>query len=144
MRLEDILVEWEKDSQQDSSELAQELSRIPYLHHKYLKIFTHERIQLAIHENKLKQLYLLKLNYYRGNLDQDTIREQGWEPFQLKLMKEDIPTYINADQDYSDLSLKLQYQKEKVAALESIIKHINNLGYNIKSQIDWLKFTNGS
>jgi hypothetical protein len=39
---------------------------------------------------------------------------------------------------------KYEYTKLKVEFLESIIKSLNTRGYNIRSAIDFLKFTMGS
>jgi hypothetical protein len=52
--------------------------------------------------------------------------------------------YIEADEDIIKLSLKIGVQQEKIDFLESIIKTIINRGYNIKSAIEFIKFTNGS
>jgi hypothetical protein len=43
-----------------------------------------------------------------------------------------------------DLSLKIGMQQEKVELLESIIKSLKNRGFQIKSAIDWFKFTMGA
>jgi len=52
--------------------------------------------------------------------------------------------YMEADKDIINQSLKIGYQQEKVELLESILKSLNTRGYNIKSAIDWIKFTSGS
>ena len=39
---------------------------------------------------------------------------------------------------------KIEYQKEKINYLESIIKTIINRNFLIKSIIDWRKFTSGA
>ena len=60
------------------------------------------------------------------------------------ILKADVPMYMEADKEIIDLSLKIGLQQEKVEFLESIIKSLNNRGYNIKAAIDFLKFTSGS
>jgi hypothetical protein len=144
MLLEKILEEWGEDCQVDKSELDEKLAHIPYLHHKYLKIYASEKLVLAKLENDQKRLFLLKKTYYEGRTDQETLKENNWKPFQPKLLKEDVQHYIAADEEYGNLLLKIAMQKEKVSTLESIVKVINNLGFNIKSQIDFLRWTQGS
>jgi len=63
MKIDDIYAEWEKDSQINRSELGDEALNIPKLHHKYFKIFTHERLLLRKQEVELKQLKLEKLEF---------------------------------------------------------------------------------
>ena len=41
------------------------------------------------------------------------------------------------------MSLKIGFQQEKIEFLDSILKTLNNRGYNIKTAVDWIKFTNG-
>jgi hypothetical protein len=50
---------------------------------------------------------------------------------------------MSADKDIISLSLKIGLQEEKIQALESIIKTLNSMGYNIKAAIDFQKFING-
>ena len=66
-----------------------------------------------------------------------------WEPFQLKLLKADIDTYIDADDDIIDSNKLIALAEEKVAYLESIVKGLSNRGYLIKNAIDWKRFTEG-
>ena len=59
------------------------------------------------------------------------------------ILKTDVPMYMEADKEIIDISLKIGLQQEKVEFLESIIKSLNNRGYNIKAAIDWQRFING-
>ena len=66
-----------------------------------------------------------------------------WEPFQLKLLKADIDTYIEADNDVIASSKIIALHEEKVGYLESIVKSLSTRGYLIKNAIDWKRFTEG-
>ena len=66
-----------------------------------------------------------------------------WEPFQLKLLKADIDTYIEAEDDVIESSKIIALQEEKVSYLESIVKGLSTRGYLIKNAIDWKRFTEG-
>jgi hypothetical protein len=143
MKLEEIFENWDKDSNVDRTELGNVALDIPKLHHKYFKIFSHERLLLRKLEQDMKKLKRLKWEYYTGVLDQESMEERGWEPFGLKILKQDVPTYIDSDNDIINLNLRIAVQQEKIDALESIIKAIMNLGFQVKSAIDWAKFTSG-
>ena len=144
MNLEHLFDEWSKDSQLDRTELGEEALKIPSLHSKYFKIFSTERLQLRKLEQEFKTLYKLKSEYYTGTMDYEDLRELGWEPNPLKILRNDIPQYIDADKDIIDLTLKIAYQKEKVEFLDSCIRSLNTRGYNINAAIAWEKFKVGA
>ena len=55
-----------------------------------------------------------------------------------------IETYLAGDNDLIKADEKLDYIKQKVDFLESIIKSLNTRGYNLRAAIDFLRFTMGS
>jgi N6-adenosine-specific RNA methylase IME4 len=71
------------------------------------------------------------------------MNELGWEPNPLKILRADIPQYIDADKDIIELTLKISYQNEKVDFLEQAIRSLNSRGFNIKSAVEWEKFKVG-
>lgn len=143
MKLEDIYENWAEDSKIKPTELHTESLRTPQLHSKYIQFFNNERKLLKKLRIDLKSLYLLKYEYYTGVMDIEDIREKGWEPLHKKILKSDADKYIEADKDYMDLNLRIVLAEEKVEALESILKTINNRGFAIKNAIDWMKFSSG-
>ena len=50
---------------------------------------------------------------------------------------------IESDSDYIKIEEKVNFQTEKVNYLENVVKIINNRQWQIRSIIDWLKFTQG-
>jgi hypothetical protein len=77
-------------------------------------------------------------------LSHDELKDNGWEPFSLKVLKSDLHIYLDSDKDLMAFQLKLEMQKEKIDFLENIIKSLNTRGYQIKSAIDWEKFKVGA
>lgn len=143
MKLEEIQSLWEEDSQIDRTELGEESLKISRLHNKYFKIFSNERLSLRKLEMDYKSLYKLKYQYYQGILSDEEYKELGWEPFQLKVLKQDIPVYIEGDADIININLRIGLQSEKVSYVESIIKSLANRGYQIKNVIEWERFKIG-
>lgn len=143
MKIEDIYKEWEKDSQIDRTELGEEALKIPKLHHKYFQIFTTERLTHKKLDSDLKRLRLEKHEFYTQGPTKET-QEKGWQlPAIGKILKSDVNTYIEADKDIIELSLKIGVQLEKLELLESIIKSLTNRGFNIKTAVEWEKFKMG-
>ena len=144
MKLEEIQDLWDTDSQIDRTELGDESLRIVKLHAKYFKIFSQERLLLRKMEADLKELYRDKYEWYNGNISQELLKERGWEPNPLKILRTDVAMYIGADEGMRTASLRVDLQNEKVLFLESIIKSLSTLGYNIKNAIEWSRFQNGA
>ena len=144
MKLEEIQSLWEQDVNIDRTELGEESLRIAQLHSKYFKIFSSERLRLRQLEQQQKLMYRIRYEYYMGTLDVETLKEYNWEPNPMKILKSDVSMYIEADQPMQELQMKVELQQEKVDFLESIIKHLPNRGFNIKSAIEWTKFQHGT
>lgn len=143
MKLEEIHEHWSKDSRINTTDIAGESVNTPKLHGKYLHILSGERMKLRQLREQKKELIRVKTDYYMGRLDHDEMKTRGWEPFAMRLLKNDVPTYLDGDQDMIKINLQIGVQEEKVEVLESIIKIISNRGFSIKSYIDWKKFENG-
>lgn len=143
MKLEEIFDEWAKDSDIDRTELGSESLRIAKLHVKYFRMFSEERLVLKKMDTEHKVLYKNKCEWLNGTLDQETLKELGWQPNFLKIMKSELQMHIDADQDIIKSNLRMSIQQEKVSVLESIIKSLQGRSFNIRAAIDWEKFKTG-
>ena len=143
MKLEDILSEWAKDSKIDNTELDKESLKIPSLHNKYLKIYTTENLGLKRMMHDFKNLERDKFEYYSGKMCQEDLNERGWDQFDHKLLKQDIPRYLESDRELITILLKIDYQREKVDTIKSIMSSINGRSFNIGNAIKWQQFLNG-
>ena len=144
MKLEDIQELWRKDSEIDYTELGTESIRIPLIHDKYLKIFIDERIRLKGVEFELSKIVRTKTEYYSGKMSQEELERRGWEQYLGRLLKNEIANYIESDDDVIKLKQQLVILQEKITYLDSVIKMINNRGFQIKNALDWLKFSHGN
>ena len=144
MKLEEIQELWNRDREIDIAELAIESVRIPQLHDKYLKIYIDERIKLKSLEFELSKMVRIKNDYYSGKMAQEDLEKLGWEPFLGKILKGEMYSYLEADEDVFRIKTKIVMMEEKINYLDSIVKMINNRGFQIKSAIDWIKFKSGS
>lgn len=143
MKIEEIFAQWKQDSTIDKTELGDEALKIPKLHHKYYQMYISERLLLRSLEAEMKRLKLDKFEFLTQGPNEDT-KDKGWKlPPRGMVLKSDIQMYLEADDDVVKLSLRIGMQQEKLELLESIIKSLNNRGYNIKAAIDWQKFTMG-
>lgn len=133
----------EQDLDIDQTELGSEALKSPQLHNKYLCILLDEKHALDQMESILKMVERDKWLYYTGKMSEEDLKKNNWEPFELSIIKQDVDRFIEADKQYSDLLIKVNRQKEKVNYLENVVKIMSNRAWNIKSAIEWNKFTQG-
>ena len=143
MNIQQIKEMAEVDLKIDGTELADESIRIPQLHGKYLNIYHDETIVLRKYEMDFQTLRKLKWEYYSGKMSQDTLKQLGWEPFDHRILRNDLDIYLESDEELVRLQAKLGAQKAKVDYLDSLLKGINNRQWVIRNAIDFLKFKSG-
>ena len=76
-------------------------------------------------------------------MDQETLKEKGWEPFQHNILKQDIPIFLNSDEDLCKRKEIITYIKSIVDYLEEVVKEITFRHTKIKNAIEWRRFLSG-
>ena len=122
MNLDTLNDMWEKDSQLNDEKLDHDSLEIPKLHAKYLRLYNSFTTLRDQAELDVKRTYRQRWEYYTGKAD---------KPFPLKLIKTDVPIYLEADEVYSKSVLKLKYYNQMVEALKAIMQAINNRSFYI-------------
>lgn len=141
-KLDELLQMWAKDSVIDRTEPGKELINIPQLHSKYLNILSRHRLLTKEAEFKYNKMKKVKWEYYTGKLDDDQLKQLGWEPFPF-VLKSEITTYFESDEDLNKLTAQKIMYEEIVEVCQSILKELNNRAWELKSFIDWEKFIQG-
>lgn len=140
MKIEDIMEETEAALQIDETRLDKESLETPKIYGRLLRLRTQEAYTLMKLKWQLKQLYQDKRDYYLGRSSPEVYKEK---PFDLKILKSEVDTYVNADEEIGDVSLKIEMQQEKVKYLEDALKQVANRGFQIKNAIDYQRMMNG-
>ena len=141
-QLEDLLEEWRKDSDIDRTEPGKALLNIPKLHSKYLNILSKHRLLAKEAEFKYNKWKKLKWEYYTGKFDDYDLEKYGWKPFPF-VLKTDITTYLDSDEDLNKYLAAKAVHDEIVDLCGAILKELNSRTYQIRSFIDWEKFIQG-
>lgn len=134
MNLELLDDMWEKDSHLDDEKLDHDSLAIPKLHAKYLRLYNSFSTLRDQQELTVKQVYRDRWEYYTGKSE---------KPFHFKLLKQDVPIYLDSDEEYQKAVLKLKYYNQMVDALKTILTAINNRSFHIKNAIEFAKFLKG-
>jgi uncharacterized protein YihD (DUF1040 family) len=143
----DILMDmWSKDAQVDLTEPARELAKISSLHAKYLNILSHHNLIIKKLNSDYTKKKSIMFQYYSGDLnDPEELEKYGFnEPMRKKILRQDIPIYLDGDEQLINILLKKSLHQEIVDYCSSVIKEINNRTFQLNNIIKWEIFTSGA
>ena len=141
MDLEQLQELADKDLKINDTELDLESLKTPQLHNKFMKHLTKFKLLLTRAEDDLRTIRLFKWEYYTGKSDPQVYQQK---PFNLKILKQDVDKYIEADEEVQKAAQKVRYLETVVDFLDRTIRQISNRTFTIKNAIDWRKFTSGA
>lgn len=141
MKLADIELQIQQDSKIDHANLDRESLNIPILHAKYYRLFMDELKILKGLEREFRMVKLDRIHFYTGRADDEVYKE---EPLNLKVLKSEVDTYLDADPKLSQMRMNLEFQQAKVTMLENFLKNLSFRNNTIKNAIDFIKFKNGT
>lgn len=144
MKLSEIQDMWEQDSKIDEINLGRESVRVPTLHAKYLTYLSKVKLQSRKAESDYYNTRRLKYKYYRGEMTQDELNGLGWDQYQgNKPLKNEMDEFLKCDSELIELEDKVEYYRTVIFTLEQILRSINSRTWDIKTAVEYLKFTNG-
>lgn len=143
MNFEEYNKMWAEDCKIDETNLVRASSVSPELHSKYYNLFYREALKVRKLKADLVELEKAKTEYYNGSMDELELKERKWKPNPLKILRQDVPKYVESDKEIINLSLRIAMHEENAKYLESIIRQINGRNFHIKNMLDTLKFQAG-
>jgi len=141
MDLEELQKQAERDLSIDDLQLDIESLKTPNLHGKYLQYYNRFTLLHKKAKSDLKVLTREKWEYYMGKADPEVYQAK---PFDLKVLKQDVPMYLDSDPDIVTAQQKIDYYECIVHYLEQILRSLNNRTFQIKNAIEWKKFVEGA
>lgn len=139
MNLEELQNEWREDCkiEKDHEKLAEASRGVPSLHAKYLEYYNNFSLMKKEREMKYKTLLREKTEFYLGKAPAKVYAEN---PFDLKILKQDLPLYLESDVEIQQAVLKLEYLDTIINTCDSILRMINGRSYQIKNVIECEKY----
>lgn len=145
VNIEALLEMWSTDSKLNETEAARELAKIPNLHAKYLTIVSYHNLvikKLTYDYNTMKKI---KWEYYSGDLNNpEDLKKYNWEPWQKRVLRQDMSIYLDADDDLNTILKKKVIHQEIVDVCNSILKELQNRTYQLSNIVKWTTFYAGS
>jgi len=139
MDLETLQNKWEKDCK-IGDELSDESKKIPSLHCEYITLYNEFNLMKKNTEFQLKCMMRERWEYYTGKSDPKVYED---EPFDFKVMKNDVDRYLYGDKKIQKLQMKIEYQSQCVFFLESVLTQIRDRQWQIRNAIEFQKLTLG-
>ena len=144
MKMSEIQAMWEKDCTINQLNLGDAAANVPQLHAKYLGLLSNVKLQLRKTESDYLRLKKNKKAWYNGEMSREDLEMLGWEPsLKNKPLKSEMDEVIQTDDDVITFVDKYEYLKITASTLESIIKSIQSRGWDIKTTLEYMKFTSG-
>ncbi len=132
---------WETDSKIDIDNLHTESLNISILHAKYFDLYNTILLLKKKAEQQRKKIKHEKYEYFTGKADPEVYLEN---PFPKKVRdKETLQGYLDSDEKLSQSSLKVEYYDTMLTYIDSILKMIANRTYQIKNDIEFIRFQSG-
>jgi len=131
MNLQHIQQQAKRDIKINEANLDGTAIDVPMLHIKYLDMLTECQLRCVQLKSEYDTTYREKYLYYRND-------------FNVVLKnKAEIDVMLNGDGELNEKHLKLEYEKQCAAYLESVVKQIGSLSFLIRDAIEWRKFQQG-
>ena len=140
MKLEDILSGIKTDSTIDKQHLDVCSISIPNLHGKWINILVHERVTARTLEIKVADLMKNRTLYYLGKASDEVYKN---EPLHHKILKHDLPMWLDSDEKLNEAKNSLYTQTLKISAIESFLKELSQRSFHIRNALEDIKFKAG-
>ena len=145
MNIEELHDMWDADSVINDDHLDRESVRTPNLHSKYLRFLIQHKMKLAALHAEYNTLRQKKFRYYRGEMGKAELEENKWNQWQgIKPLKNEMDEFLTGDSDLNKITIKCEYIKGMVEALEAILGQIKSRDWQIRNAIQWKQFVAGS
>ena len=140
MKLQEIQEALATDFELHKDKLDEHLNDIPNLLNKWFCIASHERILMKELQRQYKTLYWARRELYMGNAPDDALKA---EPMNRKILKGDVQIWLDADPQLNAIQAQIDVFEEKIAHIERNLKQLDKRGFEIKSQLDFWKWSGG-
>jgi len=123
--IEFLKAELKVDSELRNDMLDEESRKTPALHAKWISFLADERKTLSLLGKQLKRLEHQRTLYFLGKQSPEYIKSNGGA-FQYKLLKSDVPMWINQDSQVQELQIAIEESEARIEFILEAVKSINS------------------
>lgn len=145
--LEEILKMWERDDAPFDSFLTieQDTKHIAKLHAKYLRFRAEHNLRAAQLEQDLKSLKRNKSIWYTGKMSREALEALKWDQYQgMKLAEKARDKMVDSEPEVIKMNLQLAYHSTARDTCSDIIWQIKDRTTQVRTIVDYQRFTSGA
>ena len=144
MNIEQLLEMWSQDSKIEETEASKELAKVPSLHSKYLRVRSNHNLIVKKLMTEYSSRKRIMWEYYSGDLNNpEDLAKYNLEPLRRKILRQDIPIYLDSDEELTKILIKKMIHQEIVDTCDMILKEINNRTYQLSNIVKWELYLKG-
>lgn len=144
MTLDEIKLEWLKDSKIDENNIGLESIKTSSYHAKYLNEQTNHKMHLVKLQSELIKAKRIKVKYFDGLMDKEELETYGLEQYQgKKMLKSQMDEFLAGDKDLILINIKIECTKIIINYLDAVLKNLYNRNYEISNFTNNRKFEAG-
>lgn len=129
------------DSKVDMSAIADESIKVIALHAKYLGLWQDAKTNLLRYEEAYRKLRCEKAEYYLGRANDEVYEKL---PFNLKIPRQDLDFYLDADKDLCEIRRNMVNAQNKVEILKIFIdQNLTQRSHHFRNVLAFLNWSQG-
>jgi len=128
------------DNEKITDDVSKESKKIPILHGKLLGVRASENLLLRSLNLELQRTYATRWLFYSGKAHPEEYKKEN---FDLKVLRGDISTFLEADQQLQTIRSKIAVQEAKMELLNEAIKGVMQRTFLLKTMLDYQKLISG-
>lgn len=144
MLIDEILNTWAEDCVINDQDIGGSALITPNIQAKYLRILVDYKLKKVKLTNELTDLKLNKSKYFKGHLTTDELKELGWEPYHLRVLKTDVDEHVEGDAAVQKIKARLEYCNTAIYTLEQILQELKSRSFHTRVAMDWVRFRSGA
>lgn len=141
LRTQDVLDEVEMYTAFDTDNLDITAGMAAKNMSKLQRLYYTEGTRLKRMQDMLKQAKLLRWKHYSGKMPSSHYAKN---PLQEAILKTDLPMYVDSDPTILQVGRLLNESEQRVKAIENGIKMMQTRGYDVKTVLEYKRFTSGT
>lgn len=144
MKIEQILSEWKIDCKIDITDIQEGILKTPHLHCKYISLLSQCKMNILSAEKNYIAARKKMTKYYNGEMNKTDLDLLGLEQYQHKKpLISQLENLLISDEYVIETKLILEELLICKETIESIVKTIASRSYDMKSLIEYLKWSHG-
>lgn len=131
---------WIQEDSVIGVDLDSESIKITSLQSKWIQRHADSLRLLNKANRKLASIEKERTQYYLGKMPDEVYKQ---EPLNLKVLKGDLPLYLNSDEQYAQVKELVDDLTIAINMIELFIKDLQQRSFNIRNAIEYQKFKAG-